>query len=71
MPEVPHGDLMSLISASTYSEEASRQLVYQILLAVEYLHQHGIAHRDLKVRSLALAAFSIRITAKYLGTLRF
>lgn len=31
------------------SERAARQKFWQILSAVEYCHNHGIVHRDLKV----------------------
>lgn len=32
-----------------YTEEEAKEIVYQILNAVEYLHENQIAHRDLKV----------------------
>jgi len=38
---------------SGLDEFTSKFVIYQILLAVTYLHSHGIAHRDLKVLSAA------------------
>lgn len=36
------------------SERAARQKFWQILSAVEYCHNHGIVHRDLKVNAISI-----------------
>jgi serine/threonine protein kinase len=46
------GDLHNFIfymHTEGLDEFAAKFIIYQILLAVAYLHSHGIAHRDLKV----------------------
>jgi serine/threonine protein kinase len=37
------------VEEGEYTEEETREIVIQIINAVEYLHMNGIAHRDLKV----------------------
>ena len=49
------GDLFDRIGKlSNYSEECARDLVYQLLRGVSYLHENNIAHCDLKPRNLLL-----------------
>jgi calcium/calmodulin-dependent protein kinase I len=38
-----------IVDQGEYLEEEAKEIVLQILDAVEYLHKSGIAHRDLKV----------------------
>lgn len=44
------GTLQSLVAGSENGlpEPLVRKFVHQLLLAVEVLHTHGIAHRDIK-----------------------
>lgn len=35
----------------TFSEQEAAEASYQMLLAVNYMHQHGIVHRDLKLEN--------------------
>jgi len=46
---VTGGELFDqIVSRGVYSERDAAQVVSQILEAVSYMHQNGIAHRDLK-----------------------
>lgn len=49
------GELFDKITQiGCYSEKTASQLVFNILSAVKYLHDHNIAHRDLKPTNLLL-----------------
>lgn len=39
-----------------YSEREAAESLYQMLLAVNYLHSHGIVHRDLKLQNFLYAS---------------
>eukprot|EP00927_Polykrikos_kofoidii_P039220 TRINITY_DN3364_c0_g2_i1.p1 TRINITY_DN3364_c0_g2~~TRINITY_DN3364_c0_g2_i1.p1 ORF type:complete len:537 (+),score=73.17 TRINITY_DN3364_c0_g2_i1:132-1742(+) len=46
------GELFDRLSELTrFSERDAADSVWQMLLAVNYIHQHGIAHRDLKLEN--------------------
>ncbi len=38
-----------IVDEGEYTENETKEIVIQIIDAVEYLHNNGIAHRDLKV----------------------
>ncbi|KAJ3390706.1 hypothetical protein HDU84_007108 [Entophlyctis sp. JEL0112] len=47
---VTGGELFDdIVGRGKYSETETGKIVYRILLAINYLHSHGIVHRDLKV----------------------
>ena len=47
---VTGGELFdSIVARGHYTEVDAARIIYKILLAVDYLHGMGIAHRDLKV----------------------
>jgi serine/threonine protein kinase len=39
----------AIVNKGQYSEADAAKIVRQILEAIQYVHSHGIAHRDLKV----------------------
>ena len=50
------GELFDQIEdQSKISEEFARTVITDVLRGLEYLHSCGIAHRDLKVRTVVLA----------------
>lgn len=51
------GDLKSLITAYGYfCESAAKFYCAEMTMALEYLHKHGIIHRDIKPDNMLLAA---------------
>lgn len=49
-----HGDLFSLVQRSSLQREDQMCLFKQLLHGVAYLHENGIAHRDIKLENLLL-----------------
>jgi calcium-dependent protein kinase len=46
------GDLFARVEEETrFSEEDARDMIRQMLLALNYIHSHGIAHRDIKLEN--------------------
>ncbi|KAI9026815.1 calcium/calmodulin-dependent protein kinase 1 [Hyaloraphidium curvatum] len=59
MELVTGGELFDdIVSRGKYTEADAGRIVQKILLAVDYLHQLGIAHRDLKPENLLLSDHS-------------
>lgn len=55
MEYVPGGELHPVLKrAGSFPESVARQIIIQLLLAVEYIHQKGIVHRDLKPANMLL-----------------
>jgi len=44
-----------IVDEGEYTEDEAREVIYQILSAVEYLHMNQIAHRDLKPENILCA----------------
>ena len=54
------GELFERIKqTSGLSEKSAKFIFYQVVLAVDYLHEHGITHRDLKVANFRVKIYSI------------
>lgn len=51
------GDLKSLLTVSGYFDElAAKFYCAEISLALQYLHEHGIVHRDIKPDNMLVSA---------------
>jgi serine/threonine protein kinase len=56
MEYMPGGDLYSLLKVLCYFDEPiTKHYIAEIVLALEYLHKHGIAHRDLKPDNILIS----------------
>lgn len=56
MELAPGGDLCSFVSANggSLSDLATRVIIRQITVAVQYLHSIGIVHRDIKPENILM-----------------
>ncbi|PWA00760.1 hypothetical protein BB558_003226 [Smittium angustum] len=69
MPLIQGGDLFDhIISNSSLPEEESKFNTYQILLALSYLHERNISHRDVKPENIMMSSkssFSIAMLSDF------
>ncbi|PVU98985.1 hypothetical protein BB560_005571 [Smittium megazygosporum] len=57
MPLISGGDLFDHITkSSSLSEQETKFITYQLLLALKYLHERGISHRDVKPENILLGS---------------
>ncbi|KAI1273132.1 kinase-like protein [Xylaria sp. FL0933] len=65
MDYFPLGDLRHFMDAQPkFSEEATREIVRQLLKGVRYMHECNFAHRDLKPANILVASHSPRWVVK-------
>jgi serine/threonine protein kinase len=57
LPFYPHGDLLNQINKHESLPECDvKVIIFRILTALSYLHENGIAHRDIKLENIFLAS---------------
>ena len=56
--------LKQIERSKNFSEATARRMVWQLLIAVEFMHGKGIVHRDLKPANLLLSETNIDATIK-------
>jgi len=61
MEYVPHGDLFSLVTKRSLSEKLARTFFRQMVSAVAYLHEKGIAHLDLKPENFLIGPEGLKL----------
>jgi calcium-dependent protein kinase len=44
-----------IVSVTKFSEKSAKNMILQMLIAVQHLHSHGIVHRDLKPENFLMA----------------
>ena len=55
MEQAKRGDLLEyILSRGSLPENETRSIFHGVVLAVQYLHNHNIAHRDLKCENILL-----------------
>lgn len=57
------GDLVTLVEKNELDERFIKKILHQILVAVNYLHFFGIAHRDLKLDNFLLTSTNLSETS--------
>ena len=54
MEYCPQGELFGLVERKYFKPEDKQCIFKQVLRGVNYLHEHGIAHRDIKLENLLM-----------------
>jgi len=60
----PYGDLLDIVqNHGSVPEKLARTLFHQLIDAISYLHEHNIAHLDIKVDNILIDAnFNLKLT---------
>lgn len=54
---VPNGNMLAYLAANApLAEDNARELVYQLVCAIEHLHNLGVCHRDIKLENVLVGA---------------
>lgn len=55
--ELLHGGELfeRLLEVKNYNESKAAHIIYQVLLAVNYMHRHKMVHRDLKPQNILIS----------------
>ena len=65
MEYISGGDLMGKIKQKkTFTEEQVAKIIYQVLLAVNYMHKKSLVHRDLKPENMMCIGTDDDLTIK-------
>lgn len=60
-----------LISAETYTQQVAASVFKQMVKAVNFCHQHGIVHRDLKLENFIITDYDQKTGAPHLKLIDF
>ena len=57
---IEHGNLLEVLSqmqenGTPFNERDVANIIYQILLAINYIHTSGVVHRDLKLENIMVS----------------
>lgn len=61
MEYVPHGDLFGLVCKRPLSEKLARTFFRQMVSAITYLHEEGIAHLDVKPENFLIGPEGLKL----------
>lgn len=65
MEYIGGGDLMARVTKmKTFSENTAASIIYQVLLAINYMHKQNVCHRDLKPENLMCVGEGDDVTIK-------
>ena len=63
-------DLKKYMETSTLAEDKAKQIIYQLLLALDYCHSNRVIHRDLKPQNILINKEDLTIKLADFGLAR-